>query len=243
MLTHGSQNGYVATPTPRQQATSHKTHHIKLFTTQIQYPISIMISLPNQLTSSEQHDDSSAYHPTSAIKCTAQSNCQDHFDTFTTDDESESSHDDFALNASFEAFQAVRFAQMVTIQTIPRHVTYTRKERSRCWYSTKDLEKMETKREQVIARMEAGRPETEGRPYRGLEASAEEGDSRVAILDEQDSQCIIAPNCSRRNEEHIAFISKRISSVSVREALRAAQEDEQEATAICFIDDMRSSRP
>jgi hypothetical protein len=151
------------------------------------------------------------------------------FGTLTTADMSDNSDNDFS---SLGSFASVRFAVTVKTHLIPHHATYTEKERSRYWYSDHEKEKFGAKRERVITRMEAGKPKTEGRPYRGLEAITEEGDARVtaqidrllnAVMDEQEGQW----TANITSEERIAFINRRIYAISVEEALRAAQKDEQ----------------
>jgi hypothetical protein len=207
--------------------------------------VKIMTSLSKQLTIIENDD---CITPEKWTPLQGKNN-NDSFGTITTADKTDSRDDDFASPATFVSSQTVRFSVMVKIHLISSmFLSSTEKEISRCWYSNKDLKKMNAKRERVVARMEEGKPETKGHPYRGLEASTEEGNARVtgqinqmvnAVLDEQDSQRM---SNIRMNEERIAFISKRISAVSVREAQRAAHLDEQDATATHFTlpDVMRS---
>ena len=107
--------------------------------------------------------------------------------------------------------------------------------------TTKEKEKHNNKREKVVMRMEAGKPEKRSRPYRGLICWTEKGSQVLnaqiartvdAVMDEQDAQW----DANVENPEVIAALSQQVTAVSAQKALHIAYEDEQEAIAMDAIE-------
>jgi hypothetical protein len=131
----------------------------------------------------------------------------------------------------------VRFTVTVKKQLIESHELFSEEERNACWCTHDEKEKFTTKREKVVVRMEAGKPEKRSRPYRGLDCWTEKG-SKVfnaqvaktidAVMDEQDAQW----NACVDNYKRLAAMSQAVTAVSAEKALHIAYQDEQEAIAI-----------
>jgi hypothetical protein len=152
--------------------------------------------------------------------------------TLVTADETESSEDQYGPSN-----RCVRFAVTVKEKKVKSHKSYSEKERNSCWYSREEKDKMSSKLDKVVARMDAGKPERRSRPYRGLHGWTEKG-SKVpefhidrtinAVMDEQDAQWAADAD----NDFRLATISQNVTADSIERARHLACQDEQEAIKI-----------
>jgi hypothetical protein len=131
----------------------------------------------------------------------------------------------------------VRFTVTVKKKFIESHELFSEEERNACWCTHDEKEKFATKREKLVVRMEAGKPEKISRPYRGLDGWTEKGSKVLntqitktidAVMDEQDAQWDACVD----NYKRLAAISQAVTAVSAEKALHIAYQDEQEAIAI-----------
>jgi hypothetical protein len=167
--------------------------------------------------------------------------------TFSTVDESESTtfcdnrdEEEVKHNDTYySATTSIRFSSIVAIHSVSSLSTYTKKERNSCWYSDAAIEKSTERRNKILARIEAGKPATSKQTYRGLETHTKQGTDDVsehinrmiaAVINEEDRQWSIGIN----DEDRISRISQQISKTKVAEALQAAKQDDDDATAIHF---------
>jgi hypothetical protein len=177
-------------------------------------------------------EDDNAY----AGECDCAGNRRGSFSTLSTVDVEESDSSDIDFGTAINVGTA-RFSITIKTHLIPCYSTYTETELKRCWYSPEEKDKMAAKRDRLISRMQAGKPETRSRPYRGLELSTEEGCDRfteqvdriiAGVIDEQDDQWLKGLD----DQDRIAAISRSVSAESVEAALHNAHQDAQETIKI-----------
>lgn len=131
----------------------------------------------------------------------------------------------------------IRFAPRNETYGIESHKDYTEKERNRCWYSSKEKDRMLHKHERVFSRMEQKKPPKRNQTYRGLEAWTTEGAQQLdqvialsvnAVMDEQDRQW----KADMDDFNLIAAKSIEVTADSARRARIVGIEDHQEALAV-----------
>eukprot|EP00339_Tiarina_fusa_P027592 CAMPEP_0117014682 /NCGR_PEP_ID=MMETSP0472-20121206/11863_1 /TAXON_ID=693140 ORGANISM="Tiarina fusus, Strain LIS" /NCGR_SAMPLE_ID=MMETSP0472 /ASSEMBLY_ACC=CAM_ASM_000603 /LENGTH=314 /DNA_ID=CAMNT_0004718297 /DNA_START=60 /DNA_END=1004 /DNA_ORIENTATION=- len=159
--------------------------------------------------------------------------------TLETQDETDSS-DDCCYEqapASVSGDRAVHFKMTVKKRFIESHELYTEEERKACWYTSEEKETYTNKREKIVIRMEAGKPEKRSRPYRGLDCWTEQGSKVLnaqiartidAVMDEQDAQW----DAGLDDHKRIAAMSQAVTCVSAEKALHIAYEDERAAIKV-----------
>jgi hypothetical protein len=153
--------------------------------------------------------------------------------TQATDDETDSDGGDVAAPGA----RAVHFKMTVKKQFIDTCETYSEEERKACWYTSEEKETNANKREKIVIRMEAGKPEKRSRPYRGLDCWTEKGSKILnvqiartidSVMDEQDAQW---DDCTD-DYKTIAAMCQEVTAVSAQKALHTAFEDEQAAIKV-----------
>ena len=124
------------------------------------------------------------------------------------------------------------------VEFIESHKEYSSKERGNCWYSSKDKERMMSRHERVVARMEKKKPpKNDDQSYRGLESWTTEGAQHLdevialsvnAVMDEQDRQWKVNVD----DFDLIAAKSIEVTNDSGRRARIVGMEDQKEAFAV-----------
>jgi hypothetical protein len=146
------------------------------------------------------------------------------------------SEDEFCFeSAGFSSFPRVQFAVTVRRRETISVEDYTEKELKSCWYTPEDKERMTSKHEKMVARVEAGKLAKKSMTYRGLECWTTVGgdllDSSIAryvdaVMDEQDHQWDIE---GKESWDRIASISHAVTGESAQRALELAKHDEVDA--------------
>ena len=125
---------------------------------------------------------------------------------------------------------------------IESHKEFSKKERLRCWYSALEKEKMMSRHEKVVIRMEQGKPpKTTKQTYRGLESWTTVGatllDNAIntcinSVMDEQDRQW----HSNENDFELIAACSLQVTSDSKDRARQVGINDEEAAKAVLSLE-------
>ena len=133
------------------------------------------------------------------------------------------------------------------VEFIESHKEYSSKERGNCWYSAKDKERMMSRHERVVARMEKKKPpKNDDQSYRGLESWTTEGAQHLdevialsvnAVMDEQDRQWKVNVD----DFDLIAAKSIEVTNDSGRRARIVGMEDQKEAFAVRRLPWLESS--
>eukprot|EP00529_Nitzschia_sp_RCC80_P010227 CAMPEP_0113490664 /NCGR_PEP_ID=MMETSP0014_2-20120614/27163_1 /TAXON_ID=2857 /ORGANISM="Nitzschia sp." /LENGTH=759 /DNA_ID=CAMNT_0000384443 /DNA_START=95 /DNA_END=2374 /DNA_ORIENTATION=- /assembly_acc=CAM_ASM_000159 len=133
------------------------------------------------------------------------------------------------------------------VEFIESHKEYNSKERGNCWYSAKDKERMMSRHERVVARMEKKKaPKNDDQSYRGLESWTTEGAQHLdevialsvnAVMDEQDRQWKVNVD----DFDLIAARATEVTNESGRRARIVGMEDQKEAFAVRRLPWLESS--
>ncbi|KAL3942678.1 MAG: hypothetical protein SGBAC_003162 [Bacillariaceae sp.] len=137
--------------------------------------------------------------------------------------------DDFFLTT-----RRVRFSAGVQQCNVMSLEDYSESERKLTWYDKGDKAEINKKHDKIVRRYEMGKRCKRGMTYRGLDAWTDKGHAKfeatinkllAAVLDEQDKQWMH----DYSDPDQLAKASQAVSKRNVLQALRYAEEDEQEA--------------
>ena len=152
-------------------------------------------------------------------------------------DTSESGNDNHNMMGSGKP-SLVKFAKTAPVvhETLDLK-DYSQDEKDGCWFTSEEKEKYTSKREKIIVRMELGKPEKNGKPFRGLECWTEKGSKALneqitrtinAVMDEQDRQWASGVD----DYTKLANVSKQCTTKSKEAAINVGMQDEEFAFAI-----------